>query len=408
MAILVSSNPFYGPRLRAAGLADGVGDLQRFRDLCPPTTKDEVVADQLRHPPAGSNLSFPRARYVRLHQTSGTSGAPLVWLDTEASWRAMLGNWRQVLSASDVGASDVVLVAFSFGPFLGFWTAFEAAWEQGCLALSGGGMSSESRLELATRHGATVLMATPTYALRLAEVAASRSAARPPIAKVIVAGEPGGSVDSVRRRLSEAWLGAEVLDHHGMTEVGPVSVPNRAHPGVLHVLEPSYLAEIVDPDADDRPVEPGEIGELLLTTLDRPGMPLLRYRTGDLVRRSSRSAEELGSSNLALDGGILARRDDMVVVRGVNLYPSAVDRVLRTFPEVAEYRVELSTRRAMTEARLDVEPEAGAGVDLGRRLEAALRDAFQLRLPVRLVDPGALPRFELKGRRWIRRTEEAG
>jgi phenylacetate-CoA ligase len=423
---VAAGNRFYRPRLEAAGLAAGARSLEEFRRL-PFTTKEELVADQERHPPYGSNLSFPMERYARLHATSGTSGRPLRWLDTPESWRWMLGNWACVFRACGVGAGDRVFFPFSFGPFLGFWTAFEAAWQIGCLALPGGGMTSKARLRVLRENDANVICTTPTYALRLAQTAieVGLDPATLPVQKIIVAGEPGGSVPAVRERLARAWGGGEglgsesgrevrVYDHHGMTEVGPVSYPNPGIPGVLHVIGTSYLAEIVDVKthesipwdfAEETGRESDGQGELILTTLGRDGSPLLRYRTGDLVRRSPRGISELGTPDPALEGGILARTDDMVVVRGVNLYPSAIDTVVRRFPEVAEYRVELWQERGMREARVVVEPVPDLGVATGadglaERVADALRTSFQLRLPVTSVAPGALPRFELKAQRW--------
>lgn len=406
---VAAGNRFYRPRLEAAGLLDGVKSLDELRRL-PFTTKDELVGDQARHPPYGSNLSFPLERYARLHATSGTSGQPLRWLDTPESWRWMLGNWARVFEACGVGAGDRVFFPFSFGPFLGFWTAFEAAWQIGCLTLPGGGMTSKARLRVLVENDANVMCATPTYALRLAQTAREEGfdPADLPVRKIIVAGEPGGSVPAVRERLESAWSGSgascRVFDHHGMTEVGPVSYPNPEIDGVLHILGASYLAEVVNLETGE-PVAPGRgetRGELILTTLGRDGSPLLRYRTGDLVCLSTRDPAELGTPDLALEGGILARTDDMVVVRGVNLYPSAIDTVVRRFEEVAEYQVELWSERGMKEARVVVEPSSGADSSdgLAERVADALRTSFQLRLPVSLAPPGDLPRFELKAKRW--------
>lgn len=408
---VAAGNPFYRPRLEAAGLGEGAS-VEDFLARMPFTTKSELVEDQLRHPPYGTNLTYELTRYTRLHQTSGTSGQPLRWLDTEESWRVMVGHWRKVFAAAEVGAGERVFFPFSFGPFLGFWTAFEAASASGALAIPGGGLSTKARLRVLLDNRATCLCCTPTYALRLAEAAAEDGvvlAEESAVAKVVVAGEPGGGISGVRARISEAWAGAQVFDHHGMTEVGPVSYPSPRFPGVLHVIESSYLAEVLDREAlesgaaEPPPVVPGEVGELVLTTLGRVGSPLLRYRTGDLVRRSARPAEELGTADLALEGGILARCDDMIVVRGVNLYPSAIEEILRRFPEIGEYRVELRTDRAMTEIQIDIEPWPQAPAEgLARRVEEALRANFQLRVPVRLADPGSLPRFELKAKRWVR------
>lgn len=404
LAALIPDNRYYAPRLAAAGLDRGVDSLASFRARMPFTTKDELVADQARHPPFGSGLTYPLARYVRFHQTSGTSGAPLCWLDTEESWSWMLDTWVQVFAAAGIEAQDRVFFPFSFGPFLGFWTAFDAALRRGCLALPGGGLDSRGRLRVIFDSGATAICATPTYAIRLAEVAAQEGfdLGASQVRRIVVAGEPGGSVEATRMRIERAWPGAQVFDHHGMTEVGPVTVPNPDHPGVLHVRESAYLAEVIDPE-DGTPVAPGSVGELVLTTLGRLGSPLLRYRTGDLVRRSAATPAGLGRAEVAFEGGILARRDDMVVVRGVNLYPSAVEAVVRAEPAVAEYRVTLDTGAVLSEVRVEIEaaPTHDDPPALCRQLEASLRTAFRLRIPVSSVAAGSLPRFEMKAKRWL-------
>jgi phenylacetate-CoA ligase len=258
-------------------------------------------------------------------------------------------------------------------------------------------------------NGATVLCCTPTYALRLAEVAAAEKIDLQAscVRRIIVAGEPGGSVGAVRERIERLWPGARVFDHHGMTEVGPVTFECPVRPGVLHVLENAHFAEIVDP-LTDRPVPPGETGELVLTTLARTGSPVLRYRTGDLVVAEPRSLTDepcaCGRHELALRGGILGRTDDMMVVRGVNVYPSAVDALVRTQADVAEYRVWLTTDAALAELRIEIEPELGCPdvSALVRRVEKDFDNALSLRVTVTPVPPGTLPRFEMKAQRWVR------
>lgn len=399
----LGDNPFYAPRLRAAGLSAGLRDLAQFTAAMPLTEKGELTEDQRRHPPWGSNLTYPLERYVRYHQTSGTSGEPLRWLDTQESWQWMLETWQRVFEVAGVTTIDRIFFPFSFGPFLGFWTAWDAARQLGCVVIPGGGMGSKARLEVLLTNRVTAFCSTPTYAVRLAEVAAEEGIdlGSSGVRRIFVAGEPGGSIGAVRNRLSQLWPRAQIFDHHGMTEVGPVSFQNPRFPEILHVMESSYLAEILDPESG-RPVEPGDIGELVLTTLGRLGSPLLRYRTGDLVCRSRRSPSELGFAELALEGGILARCDDMVVVRGVNLYPSAVDQVIRSLPQVAEYQVEISTSGTLTEVLVQLEPTGDCQdpEGLARRLEDGFRNAFQMRIPVALAPPGSLPRFDLKARRW--------
>ena len=385
--------------------------LRAYSRSAPLTLKSEIAADQLTNPPYGTNLTSPIQCYTRAHQTSGTTGTPIRWLDTPESWDAMLELWREVLIKAGIGAQDRILFAFSFGPFIGFWLAFEAASRVGSLCLAAGGMSSVARLKMLLDHQATVLCCTPTYALHLADMAAKEGIAmdRSMVRLVLVAGEPGGSLPAMRERISSAWNHARVFDHHGMTEVGPVTYECPVCPGVLHVMESGYYAEVLTPGTND-PIGPGEPGELVLTTLRRFGSPLLRYRTGDLVRLRHDPLDAraepcaCGSCQLALPGGILGRTDDMVVIRGVNIYPSAVDELIRREPGVGEYQVTLDLHSGMHEMVVRIEPVPG-GEDVAavaHHLERTFQVAFSLRVPVIPVPIRSLPRFEMKARRWVR------
>lgn len=404
---LIPANKFYTQKLQAAGAGFDVSSIADFSTRFPFTTKAELVADQLAHPPFGSNLTYPLNRYTRFHQTSGTSGVPLRWLDTPESWEAMLECWVEVFRTAGVGAGDRVMFAFSFGPFLGFWLAFEAAARLGSLCLPGGGLGSAARLRVMQDNGVNVLCCTPTYALRLAEVAVEEkiTTASLGVKTIIVAGEPGGSIPATRAKLESLWPGARIFDHHGMTEVGPVTFECPAKPGVLHVMEAAYCAEVIDPSSG----QPASRGELVLTTLARTASPLLRYRTGDLVKCRMPNAEsrikacECGRWDLALEGGILGRVDDMIIVRGVNIYPGAVEEIIRGFAEVAEYRVHVSAKQALMEMRVEIELVAGAPAPaLATQLEQMFHKAFALRVPVSVVAAGALPRFEMKAMRWVK------
>lgn len=398
LSALSGANRFYSKKLD--GIDPGIPSLDWFYDHVPFTLKRELIEDQRAHPPFGSNLTYPLDRYTRFSQTNGTTGAPLRWVDTPESWDWMVGNWTRVFESAGVAAGNRIFFAFSFGPFLGFWVAFDAAARLGCLCIPGGGMRSEARLHAILDDQATALCCTPTYAIRLGETAIEERIDLSPakIRKIIVAGEPGGSIKSTQARIEELWPGARVVDHHGMTEVGPVSYGCPKRERVLHVIESSYIAEIIDPASGS----PADHGELVLTNLGRIGSPLIRYRTGDIVKRSADQQCECGTWDLALEGGILARTDDMVVVRGVNLYPSAVEDILRGCDGVAEYRVEIRTDRALTELNIQVEPSDDNDAGLVHRLESALRNALALRVPVSTVPRGTLPRFEMKAQRWIR------
>jgi phenylacetate-CoA ligase len=402
---VLASNEFYRRKLRAAGLRNEVSSLTDFMERAPFTTKAELVEDQAAHPPYGTNLTCPVERYSRFNQTSGTTGAPMRWLDTRESWDWMLDCWTRVYQAAGVVPGDRVFFPFSFGPFLGFWVAFEAATRMGCLSIPGGGMRSAARLRTILDNSVTILCATPTYAVRLAEVAAEEriDLKNSRVRRIIVAGEPGGSIPATRTLIESLWPGARVVDHHGMTETGPVSYECPERRGVLHIIESAYVAEVVDLKTL-RPVEPGESGELVLTNLGRTGSPLLRYRTGDLVRRAAQAACECGSKEMALEGGILGRTDEMVVVRGVNLYPSAVEGILRSTGGVGEFRVEIFTERALPEMSIEIEPAGDWVTDhIVDRVATALQNAFNLRVSVRSVPCGTLPRFEAKAKRWFRR-----
>ena len=404
LATVFGSNPFYTAKFDAAGVNHRPRHLGEFTDAFPFTTKDEIVADQKAHPPYGTNLTFPLERYTRLCQTSGTSGTPLHWLDTPESWDWMLRNWEQIYAAAGVTRGSRIFFAFSFGPFLGFWTAFESASRVGALCITGAAMTSAARVRAIFEHQCTVLCCTPTYAVRLAEVAAEEKIdlTNSPVKLIIVAGEPGGSIPATRARLEQLWPGARVFDHHGMTEVGPVTFECPARPGVLHIIETSYIAEVIDPETL-RPVAHGGTGELVLTTLGRVGSPMLRYRTGDLVKPWSEGMCECGRHELALEGGILGRTDDMVIVRGVNVYPSAVEQIVRTCAAVTEYRVRVLTSNALPEIEVDVETAGDAGMDaVVQQLEAEFDRALRLRVPVKVFPPGALPRSEAKSRHFVK------
>ncbi len=406
---LSSGNAFYKSRLKEAGVDARIASLAAFVERMPFTSKMDVVWDREEAPPYGTNLTYPLSDYSRFCQSSGTTSGPLPWLDTNESWSAMLDCWDRVFEAAEVDSEQVIFFAFSFGPFLGFWTAFDAAVRRGNRSIPGGGLGSEARLRTMAMNEAKVLCCTPTYAMRLGEVRASLAndselAGSLCVEKIIVAGEPGGSLPEVREKLESLWPGARVFDHHGMTEVGPVSYERTDEPMKLCVIEESYFAEVIDRETL-REVESGEKGELVLTTLDRAASPLLRYRTGDLVEKGFLEAGKDGSI-LALQGGVLGRVDEMVVIRGVNIYPTAIEKIIRSFPEVAEYQVIESTRDSMAELEIAVEPipsAAGVSEDLMQRIGRALANAFTLRIPVRIVEQGALPRFEFKSRRWVKR-----
>ena len=402
LSAMLPGNQFYAEKFAAAGAS--VTDLRAPEDLArlPFTRKVELAADQAAHPPYGTALTFPVDRYTRLHQTSGTStGRPLRWLDTPESWDAVLNCWRVSFPFMGLTPQDRVFFPFSFGPFIGFWSAFEAAARFGSLVLPGGGMTSTARLRFLLEHEATVVFATPTYALHLAELAAKEKVdlAASAVRMLVVAGEPGGTIPATRQRIEDVW-GARVFDHYGMTEVGPVAVEAADTPGQMYLLESEYIAEVLEPGGAE-PVHPGEFGELVLTSLGRTASPLIRYRTGDLVQVSTET-DPSGRTWRRLAGGILGRADDMIHIRGNNLYPAAIEAIIRRFPDVAEYRIHVDQTGPLTDLRIEVEPTNGSpGPALAESVSRAIRDEFLFRVEVTVAPPGGLPRFEMKARRLV-------
>jgi phenylacetate-CoA ligase len=376
-------NAFYRAKLpKAAG---------NLREL-PFTTKAELSEDQAAHPPFGTNLTYPIERYVRLHQTSGTTGRPLRLIDTAESWEWWRECWQPIYRAAGVTARDRIFFAFSFGPFVGFWSAFAGAERLGALCLTGGAMTTTERVASIMATEATVLMCTPTYALRLAEAAREEGIdlARSALRVSIHAGEPGASIAATRERI-EKELGVEAFDHTGATEVGPHGYSCSARDGV-HINEKDFIVEVIGTNGEV--TDEGD-GELVLTNLGRWCMPVIRYRTGDRVR-AVRGTCSCGRTLVKLAGGIAGRVDDMVTVRGVNVFPSAIEAIVRRFNEVGEYRVELARVREMDELRCIVEAPA----DVAERVGSAIHRELGIRCLVESVAPGTLPRFEMKAKRF--------
>lgn len=405
---LREENAFYAEKF--ANISLPLASLDDLVEL-PCTTKDELLPRTPEEGNLARNRSYPVQRYVRYHQTSGTRGRPLAVLDTAEDWRHWIDTWQYVLDVAEVDAADRVLMAFSFGPFIGFWSAFDAVTARGALVMPGGGLSTAARLEMIHSMQVTAVFCTPSYALRMAEVAEQVGVdlAGSSVRVLVVAGEPGGSIPATRTKIEQAW-NARLIDHSGASEVGPWGCGDAAGTG-LHVIESEFIAEFLPTAPAEVPAQSAEaqsanhpddagLAELVLTTLGREGSPIVRYRTGDLVR--PRPSER---GFVFLEGGVLGRVDDMMIVRGVNVFPSSIEHILRGFPEVVEYRLTVRKAGAMDALEIEVEDTAGQP----ERIAAALRVQLGLSVAVTLAESGSLPRFEGKAARFVdlRKTESA-
>lgn len=393
---VLESNAFYQNKLGAAGVEAG-SDVRSFRDYSTLlfTTKEELVTDQSNHPPYGTNLTFAPDRYTRMHQTSGTTGQPLRCLDTDESWDWWARCWATVYNAAGVTPGDRIFFAFSFGPFIGFWSAYAGAQNIGAMALPGGGMSSLQRVKFMLHNDATVLVCTPTYALHLAEVAEQEGIdlADSSVRITIHAGEPGASLPGTKQRIEQAW-GARCYDHAGATEVGAWGFEDQAQTG-LYVNEGEFIFEVVNPETG----EPADEGEMIITNLGRIGMPVIRYRTGDRVAIDPAADGTYGAFR-RLKGGVIGRIDDVLIVRGVNVFPSAIENIVRRFPEVGEFAVDVYRRETLDEMELRIEVTNGEADAVAAAVARDIRDGVGLRVQAKPVPHGTLPRFDLKARRF--------
>ncbi|MCL5961684.1 MAG: AMP-binding protein [Chloroflexi bacterium] len=384
-------------------------DIRTLEDvqLIPFLTKDEFLAAQASCPPFGDTLAASPELAVRYHQTSGTSGrTPLRTLDGRKDWERQAEIWAYGLYAFGVRPSDVFYTPFGFSVFIGFWGAFCGAEKIGALVIPGGAQPSEARLKQIKELGATVVSTTPTYALHLASIAEEiglNLARDTQVELLVLTAETGASIPSTKRRLEELW-GARVGDFVGMTEAGSlIGFECTEQSGGVHILEDHYYEEVIDPKTL-KPIGYGECGERVMTSFGRGIMPVLRFRTGDLVERVPSSNCTCGRTFDIYKGGILGRTDDMKVIRGTNVFPSAVENIIREYKEISEFQIVLTKEGYSDEITVQIEtrPEVGDNrlAFLPYEVGNDLAEAHEgLRFNVVIAEPGSLPKFELVANR---------
>ena len=402
LAHAAAHSPFYRRKLKAAGIkAAAIRTLDDLAKL-PFTTKDELKDNQLQHPPWGDVLAVPIADVVRVHLTSATTGRPLAFLDTAEDWYGFYHSYARALHAFGVRRPDMVMAAFSYGPWIGYWSGFYAAQDLGCLVYPVGGLSTEQRLDALLTYPITVLGCTPSYALFLAEAAAKKGIDLAKETKLRITwhtGEPGASIPATKARI-EAAFGVRAYDLPGLTEIAAWGFECEARAGLTHVHEDYVYPEVLD--EQERPVKPGERGELVFTSLYRKAMPLLRYRTRDIVQLAARRCP-CGRTLVAFEGGVLARLDDMKKVRGIIVYPRRIEELVRPHRDVDEFQIVFRRRDGLDDilVRLDPSPALALGerARLGDTLARDLQLGLGIRVSVEVGEPGSLPRWDHKARR---------
>ena len=405
-------SPWYRERFRAIGF--DVASLRSLDDMrrMPLLTRDEWMASQAASPPYGLLPAVDAAAAIRVHTTSGTTGrGPLRALDSRKDWAWIAEMWAYAIWGCGARPSDVAYIAFGYGSFIGFWGLHYAMEKVGVLNVPGGAQTTEARVRQIVDFGATVVASTPTYALRLAQEASLLGVdfAHSGVSRLILSGEPAGSIPQTKALIEEQW-GAKAFDTAGMTEIGTIMVFEcSAQPGGTHIIEDHVIEEVLDPVSLE-PVGYGERGERVVTSFGRGAIPLLRYRTGDLVCRVPASSCSCGRGFDLYSGGILGRVDDMKIVRGTNVYPRAIEAIVREFPEVDEFQTVITHEGIRDEITLRVELKPDCALDgwdslasdLHRRLALAHEG---LNFRVERASAGELPRFELKAKRTVDKRE---
>ncbi len=398
--------PWQAKRLKTAGVSpDSIQSLEDLRRI-PMMTRDEWMQAQLEQPPYGPLLAAPQDAAIRYHLTSGTTGRiPLQVLDSMKDWEWIAEMWCYGFWGFGVRPHDVIFFAFSYGTFVGFWGAHYASEKIGCLVLPGGNMTTEARVKQILAMKATVVCSTPTYALRMAQEARTMGVdlAGGSVKRLILSGEPAGSIPATKRLIESEW-GAKAADTAGMTEVGTIMIFEcERQPGGTHIIEDHFIEEVVNPETGE-PVGYGELGERLITSFGRGFIPVLRYRTRDLVVRVPANSCSCGRTFDIYDGGIRGRVDDMKLVRGTNVYPRAVEAIVREYKEIDEFRIHLYTadgRQDEIEILVEIDGHDGKHHEqVLHELRKSLSQAHEgLRIGVKQVERGTLPRFELKAKR---------
>lgn len=400
-------SPFHRRLYEQAGVTpDRIRSLDDIRRL-PFMTREDWMANQADKPLFGDLIARPRQDAIRYHLTSGTSGRqPLRVLDSRKDWSWIAEMWCYGFWGFGIRPEDTVFFAFSYGSFIGFWGAHYCCEKIGCLTLASGNMTTEQRVRQIVELGATVVCATPTYALRMGQTAEKMGIdlrRDGKVRRVVVSGEPAGSIPAVKKMIEEMW-GGKCGDTAGMTEIGTIMIFECDHqPGGPHIIEDHFIEEVLDPDTGE-PVGYGERGERVVTSFGRGFIPLVRYRTKDLVCKVEHTRCGCGRTGDIYEGGILGRVDDMKLIRGTNVYPRAVEAIVREYPEVEEFQIVITREEGVRDeitVKIELKPDQqGAFAQLGGRLAEDLADHHEgLRFNVVQAAVGELPRFELKAKR---------
>lgn len=398
---------FYHKLYSDAGIEPG--DIKTFDDMrrVPKMEKAMMRSAQIKEPyPYGDMLCVPLEQVTEYHQTSGTTGQPVYQPDTWQDWEWLAESWAYILYAHGFRNHDRVFIPFGYNIFIAFWAGHYAAEKIGCEVVPGGVLDTEARILKMKEVRATALMATPTYLLRMAEVARTKLGINPAtdlyVTKIATGAEPGGSIPATKKRIEETW-GAKLYEHSGATEMGAWNYECVAQCG-LHVNEGLFLIEIEDIDTGELITEPSRMGKMVITAFDRIAQPCIRFDSKDIIQWSPIDRCECGRTFRLIKGGVIGRADDITKVKGVLFAPSSVEEVVRGIPGLGnEYEIIVARKGEVDDITLRIEllPEHREKINaVQEELVRQLGIKTNLRYTLEFCDYGTLPRYEVKSKRF--------
>jgi phenylacetate-CoA ligase len=399
-----TNSKFHRALYDAAGVTpDDIVCLDDIKKI-PKVEKSMMRSIQNKDPfPYGDALCVPLEEVSTYRQTSGTTGQPVYQPDTWQDWEWWSECWSFILWAQGYRPKDRVFLPFGYNIFVAFWAGHYAAEKLGCEVVPGGVLDTQSRILKIKELNATAMMATPTYILRMADVAKNKMGIDPSslsINKITCAGEPGAGIPSTKKRMEDAW-GAKVYDHSGATEIGAWSYECEKQPCGMHVNEAMFLVEIEDLDTGEIIEEPGLRGKMIITALDRMAQPCIRFDSKDVIEWDPEPCT-CGRTFRLIRGGVIGRSDDITKVKGVLLSPAAIEEVVRSIKGLGdEFEIIVDKQGDIDRIKLKVElmPTITAA-----SVEAILKDQLRLKTnlgyQIEYYDYGRLPRYDVKAKRF--------
>jgi len=382
-------------------------DIRTWDDIrrVPKVEKSMMRDIQRKDPfPYGDALCVPLEEVTEFRQTSGTTGQPVYQPDTWQDWEWWAECWSYILWAQGYRPRDRVFLPFGYNVFVAFWAGHYAAEKIGCEVVPGGVLDTQARILKIQELQATAMMATPTYVLGMADTARKMGLApeNMTVEKITCAGEPGASILSTKKRMEDAWA-AKVYDHAGATEIGAWSYECTAQPGGLHVNEAFFLVEIEDMDTGEIIEEPGRRGKMIISALDRQAQPCIRFDSKDVIEWAEDPCP-CGRTFRLIKGGVQGRADDITKVKGVLLSPGAIEEVVRGTEGLGdEFQVVVDKVGDIDRITLKVEV-VNEYKQRKQEIERHLKDQLRLKTNLGYVlefhEPGTLPRYEVKARRF--------